>query len=345
MDSMEWFGIMLVSYLISIWIVVILLIMDIIGVVLFFALLAILTLILFIPFIKIGGTDAYISNDTLHIKAPMVNLSIPLCTITQMEFRQEFKPGLRMFGYGGLKRGYGDFTNDEFSSYIYAGDSRIPRFIVIRYGKGKVTVFNYKDTESTETLYHQISAGTDAGPIISSDTTGSKKRRSKNVKLFVGFIVIGAIFIAAIAIIMLSVGHVDVSMDDDSITIDATMMKKDIRYDKIDHIELRDDFNAGKRVGGYSTPKFSTGNFKNAEFGKYKLAIHKGVMPVVVIYCLNGDVVVFNTNDPDCTRAMAEELNGHLKADVKLHDDPKLFLPSSACDEYLASSRIQLTYT
>ena len=43
MDSMEWFGIMLVSYLISIWIVVILLIMDIIGVVLFFALLAILT--------------------------------------------------------------------------------------------------------------------------------------------------------------------------------------------------------------------------------------------------------------------------------------------------------------
>ena len=37
MDSMEWFGIMLVSYLISIWIVVILLIMDIIGVVLFFA--------------------------------------------------------------------------------------------------------------------------------------------------------------------------------------------------------------------------------------------------------------------------------------------------------------------
>ena len=216
---------------------------------------------------------------------------------------------------------------------------------MIRYGKGKVTVFNYKDTESTETLYHQISAGTDAGPIISSDTTGSKKRRSKNVKLFVGFIVIGAIFIAAIAIIMLSVGHVDVSMDDDSITIDATMMKKDIRYDKIDHIELRDDFNAGKRVGGYSTPKFSTGNFKNAEFGKYKLAIHKGVMPVVVIYCLNGDVVVFNTNDPDCTRAMAEELNGHLKADVKLHDDPKLFLPSSACDEYLASSRIQLTYT
>ncbi len=345
MDSMEWFGIMLVSYLVSIWIVVILLIMDIIEVVLFFALLAILTLILFIPFIKIGGTEAYISNDTLHIKAPMVNLSIPLCTITQMEFRQEFKPGLRRFGYGGLKRGYGDFTNDEFSSYIYAGDSRIPRFIVIRYGKGKVTVFNYKDTESTETLYHQISAGTDAGPIINSDTTGSKKRRSKNVKLFVGFIVIGAIFIAAIAIIMLSVGHVDVSMDDDSITIDATMMKKDIRYDKIDHIELRDDFNVGKRVGGYSTPKFSTGNFKNAEFGKYKLAIHKGVMPVVVIYCLNGDVVVFNTNDPDCTRAMAEELNGHLKADVKLHDDPKLFLPSSACDEYLASSRIQLTYT
>ena len=59
----------------------------------------------------------------------------------------------------------------------------------------------------------------------------------------------------------------------------------------------------------------------------------------------DADVVVFNTNDPDCTRAMAEELNGHLKADVKLHNDPKLFLPSSACDEYLASSRIQLTYT
>ena len=57
---------------------------------------------------------------------------------------------------------------------------------------------------------------------------------------------------------------------------------------------------------------FSTGNFKNAEFGTYKLAMHNGIMPVVVIYCLNGDVLVFNTYDLDRTRAMAEELNERL---------------------------------
>ena len=311
MNGMKWFWIALALYIVSIWTMTVLLISDIIGMTFFWILLAILTVALFIPLLKTGGTEAHIADNTLHIKAPMVSLSIPLSSITSIECRQEFKPGLRMFGYGGLKRGYGDFTNKEFSSYTYAGDSRILRFIVIGYGKNKVVVFNFKDAESTESLYRQISSGSDASPIVRTGVN-SEKRYSRYVKLCIGITVGIILLVIAIIAIAFSAGHVDVGMDEDSITIDATMMKKDIEYNEIERIELRDDFDAGTRVGGYGTPKFSTGNFKNAEFGTYKLAMHNGIMPVVVIYCLNGDVVVFNTDDPDRTRTMAEELNERL---------------------------------
>lgn len=308
MSSGKTFVMLLIAYTVAVWIAVMLLIWDTIGITAFLILIAVFTIALMIPLVGAGGTEARVADGMLMVKAPMVDLRIPLSTITSIECRHDFKPGLRIFGYGGLRRGSGDFTNAEFSSYTYAGDSRIHRFIVIGYGRGKIAAFNFRDEASTESLYRQIAAESGAKSVMVSDSSDSKKRYSRTVKLVTGIVAGTIVLIIALIAILLSAGHIDVSMDDDSITIDATMMKEDILYSEISSIELREDFDAGTRIGGYGTHDISSGKFRNSEFGKYRLAMHNDVDTVIVIH-LEDRVVVFNMESISETESTFHELD------------------------------------
>lgn len=311
-----WIG--LAAYTIVICILAALLIGDTIGMPAFWSLLLISTIALFVPFVKVGGTEARISDNVLRIKAPMVDLSIPLGSISSIECRSSFKPGLRIFGYGGLRRGFGDFINDEFSTYTYAGDSRIPAFIVIGYGKGKVAVFNYMDEESTTALYRQIAAGSNAGSHVRSDAAAGKRKKGPGTVKVVAGIVVGIVVLAVVmAVVLVSSGHVDVSMDEDSLNIDASMMRENISYADIVSIELREDFDAGTRIGGYGTHDISSGKFRNDEFGKYRLAMHNDVDPVIVVH-LADRVVVFNMGSAQDTESAFRELSERVGS-VNIH--------------------------
>lgn len=300
----------IVIYILVNIVLVILLLTEYIGLVPYLILAIASLAILFIPILRIGGAKAEVKDGNLRIKAIMVDLDIPLSSITAVECRDSFRPGIRMFGYGGFKRGSGEFKNAEFPHYTFAGDMRIKKFILIRYGKDKVAVFNSKDEGYIGSLYTAITEGTDVSAKVSYGTDAASYTRFKRNMV----IVICAIAITVIALvaILMNSGHVDVHLEDDALVIDATMMNRTIEYTEIESVELREKFDVGSRVGGFASNKVSTGNFHNDEFGTYKLAIHNGMRPVIVVHCTDGNVVVFDAGSPDGTRTMFEDLQSRI---------------------------------
>ena len=301
------FALGVIAYLLVQVILIVLLVRGQVGLVLFLILEAASTVILLIPMLKTEGSKAEVKDGRLKVRAFMVNLDIPLSSITAVECRDSFKPGMKMIGYAGIKKGSGDFKNAEFPSYTFAGDTRIERFVLIRYGKDKVAVFNSVDAAYTTSLYVAIKTGTNVSSKVShgtDETAYSKFKR--NLAIGVGVLVV---LLVAMTAVLLNTGHVDAHLEDDALVIDATMMRKTIAYTDIESVELRDEFDAGTRVGGL---KVATGNFRNDEFGTYKLAIHSGMRPVIVVHCTDSSVVVFDAGSPDGTRAMFEDLQSRI---------------------------------
>ena len=299
-----------IAYLLVQVILIVLLVREQVRLVLFLILEAASTVILLIPMLKTEGSKAEVKDGRLKVRAFMVNLDIPLSSITAVECRDSFKPGMKIIGYAGIKKGSGDFKNAEFPSYTFAGDARIAKFVLIRYGKDKVAVFNSVDEAYTTSLYVAIKTGTNVSSKVShgtDETAYSKFKR--NLAIGVGIVVV---LLVAMVAVLLNTGHVDAHLDDDALVIDATMMRKTIAYTDIESVELRDEFDAGTRVGGFGGLKVATGNFRNDEFGTYKLAIHSGMRPVIVVHCTDSSVVVFDAGSPDGTRAMFEDLQSRI---------------------------------
>lgn len=270
-----------------------------------------------VPVAFFKGTDVTVGDGILRVRAPFVDLSIPLSTIDAAELRHGFDPGLRTYGYGGLRKGSGDFSNDEFGPYTFAGDTSIGVFVVVRYaGKSgkRIVVFNQTDEATTETLYSAIESATGTGGRIASDLAKgtSDHRRMKRIVYGVAGIIIAVA--AVIVVASLYGGHADVSMDDDSVTIDATMMHADIHYSDIASVELRDDMDYGTRIGGYGGLDISSGNFRNDEFGRYRLAVHNDTSSCIVLHLNGGGTVVFNLDGEDATRTFYGELSDRVTA-------------------------------
>lgn len=304
------FALGMIAYLLVQVILIALLVRGQLGTVLYLVLVAVSTVILFIPMIKMEGSKAEVKDGHLKVKAFMVNLDIPLSSITAVECRDSFNPGIRMCGYGGVKRGSGDFKNAEFPFYKYAGDTRIGKFVLVRYGKDKVAVFNSVDAAYTTSLYVAIKTGTNvSSKVIHGSNAESYSKFKRNLAIGTGAFVV--ILVALIAVLLNS-GHVDAHLEDDALAIDATLMNKTIAYTDIESVELREEFDAGIRVGGFGGLNVSTGSFRNDEFGTYKLAIHSGMRPVIVVHCTDSSVVVFDAGSPDGTRAMFEDLQSRI---------------------------------
>ena len=121
------------------------------------------------------------------------------------------------------------------------------------------------------------------------------------------------ICVVAIAVIlmfvawMMTIGNISATLDDDSLSIDATLMHEDVDYGDITYVEIRTDMDYGDRVGGLGNSKVLTGNFRNDEFGKYRLAVWKDVNGCIVVHT-TGKTVVFNLESMDTTRAIYEDL-------------------------------------
>ncbi len=99
---------------------------------------------------------------------------------------------------------------------------------------------------------------------------------------------------------MMTVGSISVTLDDDGLSIDATLMHEDVDYEDITYVEIRTGVDYGDRVGGLDNYKVLTGNFRNAEFGKYRLAVWNSVNECIIVHTV-GKTVVFNLEDDAST--------------------------------------------
>ena len=124
-------------------------------------------------------------------------------------------------------------------------------------------------------------------------TEEDKKRERQTLY---ALLVLGAIITAVIVIVLVLVapaGGVDASLQDDGLKVDAPMVNKLIPYDQIDSVELRDDLDIGRRVGGFGGTNIRSGNFNNDEFGRYVLASYNDV-PLHIVVRHSGGILAFN---------------------------------------------------
>lgn len=271
---------------------------------------------LVVGFLSIGAPEAELGDDSFSIRAPFVKLSVPYGSVNALELRTSFDAGWRVFGYGGFRRGLGEFSNKEFGSYTYAGSSSVKAFVVVRYDGKKVAVFNLDDEDSTRAFYEGIRSRTSTDAPVSdqgrASSDGSSHRRTVAISVGAVAVVVTAVLVAVV--LMMGYGSVTASMDDDSVTVDAPMMHEDILYDDIVSVELRDGFDRGDRTWGFSGSEISSGEYSNEEFGSYRLAVYKDNSLCIVVHTAD-EAIVFNLQDGDSTR----ELYGALSDAVAAH--------------------------
>lgn len=281
---------------------------------LFWVILVVSIVLIFVPILSFKGAQASVSDGRLRVKAPFVDLDIPLSSIQAVECRTSFDMGLRMYGYGGINSGSEDFTNKEFGSYTFAGTRKIPLFIVIRHSGKRILAFNVGSEAETMALYRELAdLSGKAGVVISPDGSEKTAKGHRTMRNFmVAFIVVVVAVVIAVVALTMTGGHIDVSMDEDGLEVDATMMHEDIPYSDISHIELRDDLDYGVRVGGFGGSDISSGNFRNDEFGNYRLAVHNDVHSFIVVHRVDGSVVVFNLENEESTESFFEKLSDRM---------------------------------
>lgn len=312
-DSTKFWCTVLASTLIMV-VDAVLVVMSALPMWLFWLILAVAIVLLFIPMLSFKGTQASVSDGRLRVKAPFVDVDVPLSSIQAVECRTEFDMGLRMYGYGGISSGSGDFTNREFGSYTFAGTKKIPLFIVVRHGGKRILAFNVGSEAETMALYRELAGlSGKVGAVISPDESEKAAKGHRTMRNFmVAFIIMAVAIVIAVVALTMTGGHVDVSMDEDGLEVDATMMHEDIQYSDISHIELRDYLDYGVRVGGFGGSDISSGNFRNDEFGSYGLAVHNDVHSFIIVHRTDGSVVVFNLENEESTESFFEELSDRM---------------------------------
>lgn len=277
----------------------------------FWAILIVSIVIMFLPVLSFRPAAATIENGVLNVRAPFVNVSVPVSSVSGVELRTEFKFGFRVWGYGGIRRCSGEFSNKEFGTYTLAADTAINAYVVLRHTKG-VLVFNSVDEDTTRTLYGILTKHGVPSTVIPTDTEEASRSNRKRKWIIAGVAIASVVVVVAAVALLLSAGYVDVSMDEEGVDVDAFMAHESIPYDDIARVDLVEDMDYGTRVGGYAGSDFLSGNFRNDDLGRYTLAVHKSTDLCIVVHRTSGSAVVFNLADEDSTRSFYETLLGML---------------------------------
>lgn len=293
------------SIVLSLLAVVLLLCLEI-PIWMFLAMIAVSVIIAFVPLASTKGDWVSIGDDGVVIKAPFVDLSIPFSSIQSADMVTGFKPGIRIFGYGLLKRGSGSFTNEMLGNYTFAGTTAVNRMIVIRSSNKKIGIvaLNLPSENATQELFDKIAeaVGTSPAEMPPMDVEGNRESYRSMKRAVVALSAIIIVAVAAILIFTMTTGHVDAYLEEDSLVIDATGMHKTVPYESIISVELRYDVDYGTRTGGIANSKILTGNFRNDEFGNYHLAVNRGVEACIVVFT-EGKSKVFNLHSNEETES------------------------------------------
>lgn len=116
------------------------------------------------------------------------------------------------------------------------------------------------------------------------------------------------IALVAVAVMILA-GNTSAEFGDSSVKLKAFMTSSsEISYDNIKNVEYTDAFERGTRAFGIGSFKIETGDFKNSEFGSYKLYSWKACDAVVLISTKDNKYYVTNGKTEEETRALYEQL-------------------------------------
>jgi len=111
--------------------------------------------------------------------------------------------------------------------------------------------------------------------------------------------------------VLLFTGEVSVELQDRDVTVKSFMFSEKISLDDVASLELRENFDKGRRIFGVGGMKISSGNFSNQEFGAYRLCVYSDVAACIV--ARSGDrTVVFNQKTAEETRALYSSLKERL---------------------------------
>lgn len=142
----------------------------------------------------------------------------------------------------------------------------------------------------------------------------TEEDKKSNRQMTYGLLAITGIVTVVIVIILLLVapaGSVTASLEEEDLKVEAPMVNDLILYEDIASIELRDDLDTGRRVGGFGGENVRSGNFQNEEYGRYVLASYNAV-PLHIVVHHSGGVLAFNLETEESTRQMFEQLQAKL---------------------------------
>ena len=129
-----------------------------------------------------------------------------------------------------------------------------------------------------------------------------KRNGQKAVSLIAPLVVI------AIVAVMMLYGDITYTPGDTALQIEASFTATaQLQYDRVDGMELREDFDIGSRVFGIGSPRLSTGTFQNKELGNYSLYAYTGCDTVIIIRAGESWLVI-NAETPEETAALYQTL-------------------------------------
>ncbi|NLI74311.1 MAG: DUF3784 domain-containing protein [Euryarchaeota archaeon] len=102
-----------------------------------------------------GNLTAELQDDSLQVKASMVNELIAYDDITNVEYRDKFDTGRRIAGFGGTNINSGKFKNAEFGTYTLASHNKVSAHIIV-YHSNNILAFNLDTVEDTLSFYDQL---------------------------------------------------------------------------------------------------------------------------------------------------------------------------------------------
>lgn len=103
-------------------------------------------------------------------------------------------------------------------------------------------------------------------------------------------------------------GSVEIALTENSVSVEAPYCKLTFAYSEIESIELRTEWNRGKRTKGLSNSQMQSGNYKNEEFGDYLCATYTSSDVYIVIKRGNEKTVVLNQTDNAATEALLRNI-------------------------------------
>lgn len=111
----------------------------------------------------------------------------------------------------------------------------------------------------------------------------------------------------AVMLFALDSESVSAELNAGELRIEAPFVDESVPYQNIGEVEIRSGVDYGSRQSGYAGGNMLSGNYKNDEFGIYKLAIHRSTGECIVVHH-SGGILVFNLDSSEETEQIYSDL-------------------------------------